>query len=201
MAHAAWTLAGIVDLADDAELALVRNALLASLHQQQARLFHWLGMLYDPTVIRRVRDVLAPTLIPVATLNAEQRAYALETLDMLINADFKAQLLALYDDQALLPKLTKMAERAPQLHLNPAARLHEIITGPAAWLTPWVQSTALYIAPAVARTVPDALVNALHEAVTNATTASNLLVQESAQWAAYRFSILPSISETGRAAD
>ena len=143
LAHAAWTLAGIVDLADDAELALVHNALLASLQQQQARLFHWLGMLYDPTVIRRVRDVLAPTLIPVATLNAEQRAYALETLDMLINADFKAQLLALYDDQALLPKLTKMAERAPQLHLNPAARLHEIITGPAAWLTPWVQSTAL----------------------------------------------------------
>ena len=201
LAHAAWTLAGIVDLADDAELALVRNALLASLQQQQMRLFHWLGLLYDPTIIRRVRDVLAPTLTPVAILNAEQRSYALETLDLLITADFKAQLRALYDDQAPLPKLTKVAEHTPQARLNPAARLHEIITGPAIWLTPWLQATALYNAPAVACTVPDILANALHQAVTAATTTSNALVQESAQWAVHHFPILPSIVETGRAAD
>lgn len=201
LAHAAWTLAGMVDLADDVELAMVRNALAASLEQQQLRLFHWLSLLYDPTVIRRVRDVLAPTLTPVSPLGAEQRAYAVETLDMLITADFKAQLLALYDDQPAQPKLSKLVARAPQPHLDPAARLHAIIMGPAAWLTPWLQSTALYNAPAVARTVPAALANALYEAVSAAAITSNALVQESAQWATHHFPSLPSVVETGRAAD
>lgn len=183
LAHAAWTLAGILDLADDPALVIVHDALLASLAQQQRRLFHWLSFLYDPAMIRRVRDAFTHATTPAEEHGTEQRAYALEILDLLIVADFKEALLSLYDDQPPLAKLSKLTMMAPQPRLEPLDRLQEIINGPATWLTPWLYATALYKAPLVAATHPDRQSD-LAQAVDVAGTAANALIRESAQWAA-----------------
>lgn len=201
LAHAAWTLAGIVDLADVPELEIVHDALVSSLQQQQMRIFHWLGFLYDPTVIRRVRDVVYQGVAPDFSLGVEQIGYALETLDLLITAHFKAQILALFDDLSPSVKLTKLALLAPQPRLEPAARLHAILVSTPAWLSPWLHATALYKAPVVTSATSDALAKALHQAVCAANETSNPLVGESARWAAEQFAALPPDVQNGRKAE
>ncbi len=198
--HAVWTLAGMVDLAADPTMALVHAALAASLQQQQQRLLFWLALLYEPALIRRVRDALAPVETVASATAAEQRAYALETLDMLITADFKTQLLILWDDQALLPKLARLTEWAPQARLAPAQRLHAILTEPNTLLPLWLQATALYCTPTVARTVAAPLAAALCTAAHTATVAADALVHESARWAVSQFSIWPLPVENGQVA-
>lgn len=183
LAHAAWTLAGIVDLTDAPTLILVREALQASLQQQQMRLFYWLGLLYEPVMVRRVRDTLMQQALLTTSVGEEQRAYALEALDLLLTGEYKPSLLALWDDQPPLPKLTQLAALAPQPRLGAAERLQAILTGPRPWLTPWLQATALYHAPDVARQEGALLSQALATAVAEAVITSNALVRESAQWA------------------
>ncbi len=188
LAHAAWTIAGIIDLTDEPLVTMIHDALLTSLQQQMSRLFDWLSFLYDPLVICRVRDAFTQATTSAGSYGIEQRAYALETLDLfLVSANFKERLITLYDDQPLPAKLAKLALFAPQPQLSPATRLHTIIAGPTAWLTPWLHATALYKAPAVAVTCPDPLSALLVQAVTAATSSTNALVYESAQWAAQQF--------------
>jgi hypothetical protein len=189
-----------VDLAADPTLELVHDALHSSLQQQQTRLFHWLSFLYDPTVIRRVRDAVTQAMAPTAQRGTEQIGYALETLDLLITADFKAPLLALLEDQPLPAKLTKLGMLAPQPQLKPAERLHAILLAPPAWVTPWLHAAALYKAPTVAGTVPAALRNALHAAVHAAQTSPNALVLESACWAAAQFAAFSPAAQDEREA-
>jgi len=183
LSHAAWTLAGIVDLINTPALHVVQAALQASLQQQQTRLFYWLGLLYDPAVVRRVRETLMQQIIAPTAAGAEQRAYALEALDLLVAGDYKKPLLALWDEQPPLPKLTQLAPVAPQPRLGAAERLQAILMGPRSWLTPWLQATALYHAPAVARQEGALFRQGLALAAAEAVVTSNALVRESAQWA------------------
>ncbi|MEZ4660194.1 MAG: Npt1/Npt2 family nucleotide transporter [Caldilineaceae bacterium] len=184
LTHAAWTLAAIVDLTNAPDLTLVREALASSLHQQQIRLLQWLALLYEPAVMRRVRDAVLPDMAPLAVYSKEQRAYALETLDLLIKETFKSALLALYDDLPAPNKLARMATLAPQQALTPAARLYDILTRPAKWLTPWLLATALYKAPSIAPCAPSALATELRAAVHLHRSAPDCLIHESAVWAA-----------------
>jgi HEAT repeat protein len=189
LAFAAWTLAGMVDLAADPTLVVVYGALAASLRQQQSRLLFWLSLLYDPAVIRRVREILAPPVASTGTRDPEQLAYALEALDLAIAGPSKAPLLTLYDEQPPLAKLNALAPLAPQERLDPAARIHAIISGPPAWVTPWLHATALYQAPTVAAVAPRARVALLHEAVSKAVNTTNALVGESARWATRQLTV------------
>ncbi|MEZ4680328.1 MAG: Npt1/Npt2 family nucleotide transporter [Caldilineaceae bacterium] len=143
LTHVAWTLAGIIDLAGESDLILVRDALAASLRQQQVRLFHWLSLLYDPALIRRVRDTFVRATLFASTPDVEQRAFALETLDLLVMGELKVPLLALYDDESPPTTLAKLATLAPQPQLDPLARVHAIIAGPSAWLTQWLLAKAI----------------------------------------------------------
>ncbi|MCB0105926.1 MAG: cyclic nucleotide-binding domain-containing protein, partial [Caldilineaceae bacterium] len=144
LTHAAWLLAALVDLADAPDLPLVQEALKASLYQQQGRLLLWLGLLYDAAILRRVRDTFVQAATIGGSSQAEQRAYALETLDLVITHKFKAPLLTLFDDQPPITKLTALTALAPQPHLDAAARLQTIRAGAPFWFTPWLYATALY---------------------------------------------------------
>lgn len=187
LAHAAWTLAAILDLADMPDLALVCDALESSLHQQQVRLLQWLALLYDPAVMRRVRDALLPNMASLSAHSKEQRAYALETLDLLIKESFKSALLALYDDLSAPNKLAQMAALAPQEPLAPAARLHHILSGPTQWLTPWLLATALYKAPSLVPFSTSEITADLQTAVNLHRSSPSHLIGESAAWAAQQF--------------
>lgn len=54
----------------------------ADLAQQKVRLLFWLDLLYDPTILQRVRTALTLTPSLRRKPTDEQRAYALETLDL-----------------------------------------------------------------------------------------------------------------------
>ena len=182
LAHAAWSLASLVDLGEEPALALVRTALENSLAQQRMRLFLWLALLYDASTIQRTRDALGLALGVQRELAAEQRAYALETLDGIVANLFKQNLLALLDDLPPAPMLARLANDFAQPTLNQTQRLCAIITSSEAWVTPWTQAIALYAATALVKTstAPQLLIQ---KAAMAAHTASSALVVETATWA------------------
>jgi len=182
LAQAAWSLASWVDLGEDAALTPVRTAIESELTQQRVRLFLWLALLYDPATIQRTRDALGLAPGILRQPSAEQRAYALETLDGLVANLFKQNLLTLLDDLPPAPMLARLANDFPQSSLGQMQRLCAIITSSEAWANPWSQAVALYIATTLARTMAMPT-PPLKAAARAAHVASSALVVETSAWA------------------
>jgi len=182
IAHAKWTLTHLVALGEPApaSLLLLRNALHADLAEQQARLLLWLALLYDPATLQRVRTALALTPGLHRTPTDEQRAYALETLDLLLTKAVSKQLLILLDELTPTQQLKGLAGDAPRPPLSLPHQLAGIIGGDERWVAPWLRAIALYT---VAHALPTVRTDpTLQETVATATAAVDPLVQETATW-------------------
>ncbi|MCE7986501.1 MAG: hypothetical protein DYG89_35465 [Caldilinea sp. CFX5] len=182
IAHASWTLTHLVAIGEAASgpLLLLRNALYADLVEQQARLLLWLALLYDPATLQRVRTALALTPGLRRTPTDEQRAYALETLDLLLTKAVSKQLLVLLDDLPPAQQLKQLTGDATRTPLPLPRQLAALITDGERWVAPWLRTVALY---AIAHALP-AVQNdpTLQAAVNDAATAADPLVQETAAW-------------------
>lgn len=147
LAQAAWTLAGLVDLAEcdrTSPLSLVYNALSHNLTQQRTRLFLWLTLLYDNPALARVRELFGVGQGAYHQLSEEQRAYALETVDLMVAKTTTKHLLPLLDDLPPAQQYAHLAGEFPQPALDPRQRLAIIVAGDAAWVDPWLRAIALY---------------------------------------------------------
>jgi HEAT repeat protein len=186
IAHASWTLTHLVAIGEPAPgpLLLLRTALHADLAEQQARLLLWLALLYDSATLQRVRTALALTPGLRRTPTEEQRAYALETLDLLLTKAVSKQLLLLLDDLPPAQQLKQLAGEATHTPLPLPRQLAALITGDERWVAPWLKAVALY---AIAHALPAVQHDpTLQAAVTGATTAADPLVQETAAWVKLR---------------
>ena len=182
IAHAGWTLTHLVAIGEPAPgpLLLLRNALQADLAEQQARLLLWLALLYDPATLQRVRTALALTPGLRRTPTEEQRAYALETLDLLLTKAVSKQILLLLDDLPPAQQLKQLAGEATRTLLPLPRQLAALITGDERWVAPWLKVVALY---AIAHALPAVQHDpALQAAVALAVTDADPLVQETAAW-------------------
>ncbi len=201
IAHAGWTLTHLAAIGEPtpAPLLLLRNALHADLAEQQVRLLLWLALLYDPATLQRVRTALALTPGLRRTPTAEQRAYALETLDLLLSKAVGKQLLVLLDELTPAQQLKQLTGDATRTPLPLPQQLAALITGDERWVAPWLRAVALYT---ITHTLPAVQRDpAVQEAVTLAAAATDPLVQETATWmkmglnnvtTASRLSALPS---------
>jgi len=183
--HVAWTLAGLVDLTTIAPRPLLYTALERSLSRGRERLFLLLAFLYDATTVRRVQDAFGR----IRGNTEEQRAYALETLDVLVDKSITKNLLPLFDDLTPAQQLKQLAVSFPQPALDYQARVQAIIVGTDTWVSPWIKSVALYTAmsgtfatPLLA-TVESAALRAI---MVNCLPTPEGLVQETAAWALAR---------------
>ncbi len=190
LAHAAWMLAGLMDLQQDEDAApvdLVRSALANSVTQQRARLFFWLTLLYGNTALMRVRDLFGVGQGYYRQLSQEQRAYALETLDLVVAKTITRHLLPLLDDLPPAQQYAKLVGAFPQPALTGRQRLAAILTGDAAWVDPWLRAVALYCAVAMTSATAEAA-TALKQAVANLYATADPLLCETATWAQQRLS-------------
>jgi AAA family ATP:ADP antiporter len=168
MAQAAWTLAALVDIADEASVALLREALTAKLDQGRNRLLFLLSFIYDAETILRARDNLSHPL-------AEKRAYALEVIEVLIEKELKRLIIPLLRDLAPSQRLQELSGSFPQRELGGRHRLREIITRPDEVSNAWITACALF-------TVGQLSASGLSQTVVATLGAPDPLVRETAVW-------------------
>jgi HEAT repeat protein len=169
MAEAAWTLATLVDIGNDATVACLYSALSYHLGQIQERLFWLLSFLYDPQAILRAQDQLVHG-------TAEKRAYALEIIDVLVSQHLKTGLVPLLDEAAPAQRVQRLQAHFPQPSLELHQRLQDILTRSEGQITPWIKVCALY-------TVKERNAAACLEAVSAALADPVPHVRETALWA------------------
>lgn len=151
-AFAAWIVAGLVDLLEmptaasgqNLGIVLVRKALFESLNQQKGRIYWWLTVLYGRSTMVRVRDAFGGMSGLHRQPSPEQRAYLLETIDLLIAKRYTKLLLPLLDELTPAQQQTRLAADFPQPALTQQQRLHVIANSNAPWVSAWLRAVALY---------------------------------------------------------
>jgi len=183
IAEAAWTLATLVDIGNDATVACLHTALSSHLGQIQQRLFWLLSLLYDPQAMLRAQDQLTHG-------TAEKRAYALEIIDVLVSQHLKTGLLPLLDEATPAQRMQRLHAHFPQASVAPEQRFQDILTRSEEQGTPWLKVCTLY---AVAERRATSCLAAVHTALSDPTPH----VRETALWALSRLE--PAVYRTALA--
>lgn len=202
-AFAAWTVAGLVDLAepatmgpaDDLSITLVRRALLESLRQQKGRLYAWLTLLYGPATLLRVRDAFGATTGLQRQPSPEQLAYLLESLDLSLAKRHTKILLPLLDALTPAQQQSRLASDFPAPALPAQQRLLAIVTSPSPWVSTWLRTVALYASARLGMTAPDAAT--VQETAATLVTASDALLRQTAAWVLQQLPSSATINTAG----
>jgi AAA family ATP:ADP antiporter len=139
-AQAVVTLACLVDIGDDPATSLLAEALKNQVTQYQANIFALLSFVYDAQTLLRAWDALRPG----AQSSGEQRAYALEAVDVLIARELKRTVLALVGDLSPVDILKSLNDVFPQVSLVRSERLQTLIAEPTAAHRAWIKACTLY---------------------------------------------------------
>ncbi len=138
--YTTWLLAASVDLnRPSAELLI--DAITIDIQRCCERILHLLAITSDAQVIASARTNLAQG-------TDDQRAYAIEIIDVLLPPDLKPAVLPLFDDITADQRLQRLHTIFPQPTLAPAERLHQLITDTRIPVGIWARSTALHSAAA-----------------------------------------------------
>jgi ATP:ADP antiporter, AAA family len=126
--RAAQAIAALLEVGEAPAFKLLAQALTTQFQHIQTRLLYWLSFLYEPEAIQRVELALAS---PVGA----RRAYALESLDLLLPQPLKMLVFPALDDLAPAERLKRWSGVFPQPALTREQRLQNLITeGESAWL-------------------------------------------------------------------
>jgi AAA family ATP:ADP antiporter len=193
-AQATWHLASQLDLArpagvdgasrpDDASggpeedagpaLNLLQSALEGSLDRLRANIFLLLSFSHDPALIRQVQSGLG--ISGESRFAREQRAYALEIIELRLDPSLKALLKPLVEDLPLAGRLAALNNAFPQERLAPEERLAQLAGAPAGQATPWLRACALYAAGCLS-------LDGVGEPAVSALSDPDPLLQETAVW-------------------
>jgi CRP-like cAMP-binding protein len=167
---AAWTATALVEIKDLEGGELLYRALHAEFGHQRKRVLDLLALVAPPNAIRRAQDVLN-----TARATAEQRAYALEALDIVTPKDLKPIILALVDDLSPVQRQQRLSVQFPQPAMNRSERVCAIIVDGGDRFSAWTQACAL---DAAARWKLRSLLGV----VVDATHMAEPLVAETAAW-------------------
>lgn len=136
-ADGALALAALRDLGEGDAFATLREALRRELAGICERHFLLLGFLYDS---RRIVDVHENLKLA----SPEKRAYALETLDILLDRATKQLVMPLIDDRADSDRLSALEAAHPQETLSPEARLVQLALAQPIYFNRWICAAALW---------------------------------------------------------
>jgi HEAT repeat protein len=167
---AAWMAAARRDLGEAPQLGLLREALDDELADARERVLLTLALLHDPAAIARARDGLRR--------GPDQRAYALEVVDLTLSAEQRAFVLPLLEDAGAAQRVERLQAVFPQREEDAATRVVSVLGRPEGDLGAWTRACALYVAPRLGGV--DGLPRAVRRAMETGGTA---LVRETAAWA------------------
>ena len=136
-AEVARLVAILSDIAASPTTALLQDSAEHQLQQARERLLLLLSFIYNPDAIRRVRDHLH---VP----SAEKRAYATELLDALVDHEWRAPVLAVFEELTLEARVRRLEAWFPQPGLGLQARLHALAAEGGSEHT-WMRACASYL--------------------------------------------------------
>jgi ATP:ADP antiporter, AAA family len=196
IAHAAWMLAVLADLEGEAKTALLRGELSAALVRQQGRLFLWLSLLYDAAPILRAADAFGGPLGAHRYFSEEQRAYALEILDVTVAKRLSRAILPLLEELSPEQRRKRLAADFPQTAHSVVQRLQEIITADGRWISPWLRAVALFVATLLPTQLLDE--QTLQRLASTASAATpDAVVHETAAWALFKAGVGAAVTVGG----
>ncbi len=166
--QAAWLLASAADIGTHADTALLQSALSNQVARNGERILTLLSFSGDAPALLRARDNLLRG-------PADQKAYALEVIDIQTPRELKSSVLPLLDDLSLEQRRQRLSGIFPQAQLASDARLRELVLNAERRLDAWTQACALFTAGVLA--LPN-----LPEMITPLLDAPDQLVRETAAW-------------------
>ncbi|MFH2219444.1 MAG: Npt1/Npt2 family nucleotide transporter [Pseudomonadota bacterium] len=136
--NAAWTLAAMLDLGEDAEYAVLYRALQNEIDRCIARIALLLSFIYpSASILKAMANLISNT--------PGKRAYATEAFDNLLSQDLKDTFLPLIDNINNDQKLRHLRRISPQERLGKHERLSAMITRPLHFSSDWSKTCSLYI--------------------------------------------------------
>jgi AAA family ATP:ADP antiporter len=120
MAKTMWNLAALDELPEEPHFAYLRQALEEETRENYDQITLLLSLLYDPQSVQLVREnILAST--------PDSIQYALELLDLFVDADLKPKLIPLLDDTRTHEKLEKLQTYFPREDYNPVQVINYVL--------------------------------------------------------------------------
>ncbi len=168
LASAAWLNAALLDIDDDADYAPLKKAINSDISKILERVFDLLSFIYPAQNILRARD-------NINSPSSNQRAIALEIVDLLLPRQLKDWLIFLLEHAEPAKCLDALKDGFPQKQMSHRERLKEIIISNHEVISPWTQNCALY---AVGKRGDKDLC----DTVLNALSSPEWLLRETAVW-------------------
>lgn len=164
----AWILASIQDLSSVDACSHLITALESESYEKMERIFLLLSLLYDPQAMKKVRDIMQRG-------SRNERVFALEIIDMLVEDSIRNQLIPLIDDNSIPEKMKMLQRDHPQERLKVEDRLKDIVNRDFITVNKWTRSCALRVIGELQATELEGLLMAhlMHP---------DFIVRECAQW-------------------
>lgn len=171
MGKALWNLTALDELPDEPHFAYLRQAIREEILENYDQITLLLSLLYDPTSVQLVREnILAGT--------PDSIQYALELLDLFVDADLKPKLVPLLDDSRVSEKLEKLQTYFPRESYNPVQVINYVLNRDFNYNNRWSKVCAVHAAAYVPNfRVSRGLISQMFN--------SDELLQETAAWVIY----------------
>jgi ATP:ADP antiporter, AAA family len=172
MSKTLWNLAALDELPDDRnEFQFLKQALREEIRDNYDQISLLLSLLYDPESVQLVKDN-----IQAATPDSIQ--YALELLDLFVDADLKPKLVPLLDDSSTMDKLNTLQTYFPRENYNPVQVINYILNRDFNYNNRWSKACAVH----AAAYIPDFRVS---RGLISQLFNQDKIIQEVAAWVIY----------------
>jgi ATP:ADP antiporter, AAA family len=166
-----WNLAAIHELPDDEEFKFLRDALQEEVRDNYDQIFMLLSILYDQQNIQLVRENLE-------SADPDNIAFALELIDLFLDAELKPKLIPLLDDSPTPQKLRELQHFFPRENYTPIQVINYILNRDYNYNNRWTKVCAIHASAYVQDfRVSRGLVAQMFN--------SDRLLQETAAWVVY----------------
>jgi hypothetical protein len=171
MSKALWNLAALDELPDEPHFQYLRQAIREEVLENYDHITLLLSLLYDPQSVQLVREnILAGT--------PDSIQYALELLDLFVDADMKPKIIPLLDDSKVSDKLEKLQTYFPRESYNPIQVINYVLNRDFNYNNRWSKVCAVHAAAFLPSfRVSRGLISQMFN--------SDKLLQETAAWVIY----------------
>jgi len=171
MSKTIWNLAALHELPEGKEFFFLREALQEEVQDNYDQIYILLSILYEPRSVQLVRE-------NIESGDPDNIAFAMELLDLFIDAELKPKLIPLLDDIDVPEKLKQLQIYFPRESYNPIQVINYVLNRDFNLNNRWTKACAIYASAYIADfRISRGLVAQMFNA--------DKLLQETAAWVIY----------------
>ncbi|MCU0356887.1 MAG: cyclic nucleotide-binding domain-containing protein [Cyclobacteriaceae bacterium] len=134
---AMWNMAALYELPEADEFSFLRSALREEIRTNNDQITMLMSLLYDPEAVQLVRE-------SIESGDPNGIAYAIELMDLFVDADLKPKLFPLYDDIPMLKKVEQLQVYYPRENYTPVQVINYILNRDFNLNNRWTKVCAVY---------------------------------------------------------